>query len=154
MERYPEFSPDGRWIALRIGRIWEARGLHSSLPGAGDRRLRSPQRAVLNQLGPEPGTRSVYRDPYAAKTYSVYSVEIRESDGDLIPARPVKLFARQYSGTSKVRQGDVTPDGRLLMIPVPGEDVITASLDALMPSRISVVHNWFTELTEKVPANR
>ena len=115
-----------------------------------------PATQISAEGGVEPawsrtGDEIVYR---GSGTHWFYSVEIHESNGELIPARPVRLFEREYSGTSLLRQGDVTPDGRLLLIPIPGEAVFTASLDALMPSRISVVHNWFTELNEKVPPNR
>ena len=84
-------------------------------------------------------------------TDKYYSVKFQESRGTLVPARPVELFEGRINGLTFIRQGDVTPDGRLLLIPIPDEDVITASLDALMPSRISVVQNWFAELEQKVP---
>ena len=46
------------------------------------------------------------------------------------------------------------PDGRFLLIPRSREDSRRAQLEATMPTRIRLVHNWFTELEEKVAGNQ
>ena len=52
------------------------------------------------------------------------------------------------SGGNSARQHHVAPDGRFLMMRVPGRE---SEDDAVSPPEITVVLNWFEELGERVP---
>ncbi len=67
------------------------------------------------------------------------------------PARSVELFRRQSTAAFSVPAHDVASEGRILVIPVPGDEVTTLALDALMPSRINVAQDWFRGLENKAP---
>ena len=52
------------------------------------------------------------------------------------------------SGGTSIRQHHVAPDGRFLMMRVPGTE---SEDDAVSSPEITVVLNWFEELRERVP---
>ena len=48
----------------------------------------------------------------------------------------------------------ITPDGRFLFVPIPGEDVIQTAIDEIYPDHIRVVQNWTAEVGAKFPTDR
>ena len=62
---------------------------------------------------------------------------------------PRMLFDGDYLPSRNARQYDVAPDGRFVML----EASSAADQEARQLPRITVVLNWFEELTAQVPVN-
>jgi hypothetical protein len=77
-------------------------------------------------------------------------VKATPEDGELTPGLPEKLFEGIFVGSSPVRSYDVAADGRFLLIKI-DPDRRSKIQQAMAPTRIELVQNWFEELSEKVP---
>jgi dipeptidyl aminopeptidase/acylaminoacyl peptidase len=151
-ERYPEFSPDGRWLVYTSKESGDEEVYVRPYP--------SPARAVQISVrgGSSPAWSRNGREIFYRKTsesekaqFAYYSVKV-DVDGDrLRPGPPELLFEGYYLTSNPVRSYDVAPDGRFLMIKQPDESTLSAAIEELFPTRIQVVQNWLAELQEKTP---
>ena len=144
-ETDPEFSPDGQWLLYSSDESGRLEVYVRPFPGPGS----AVQVSVAGGSAPcwsRDGRQIFYRE--GAK---FFSVEIHEQNGTLTAARPKELFEGRYYRTLPVRSYDITPGGSFLLIPLPSREAQDSLIEVLMPDRIQLVQNWFTELQEKAP---
>jgi hypothetical protein len=79
-------------------------------------------------------------------------VKIRVENGGLHPGLPEKLFEGDYQWAEPVRSYDVGPDARFLLRKFDAGNR-SRIREAMAPTRIEVVQNWFEELRDKVPVD-
>jgi Tol biopolymer transport system component len=143
-EMYPEFSPDGRWIAYTSNDNESKRDevYVRPFPGPG---MKIP---VSSQGGREPLWASNGKQLFYRWRGQVWAVEVR-TDGGFATGKPRLLFERPgYVGAEPIRGYDLSQDGqRFLMVkyeqrkPTPVTEMI-------------LVQNWFEELKQKVPTGK
>jgi serine/threonine-protein kinase len=141
-EMYPEFSPDGRWIAYSSDESKRSEVYVRSFLDAGRRH------AVSGQGGGEPLWARNGKQLFYRCEAQVWAVDVR-TDGDFSTGKPRLLFERPgYSSGLPIRGYDLSRDGqRFLMVrmeqrkPTPVTDMI-------------LVQNWFEELKQKVPTGK
>lgn len=136
----PSFSPDGSWILYSSTETGRPEIYVRPFPAA----IPAIQVSTAGGWAAEwsaDGSEIVYQD----SEDDFYSVTLDPSSDRLVPGKPVKLFKRESFGFGLI------PDGRILMIAPPDTDDVMASLDAVMPTSIQVVQNWFEKLEQKAP---
>jgi serine/threonine-protein kinase len=139
-EMYPEFSPDGRWIAYASNESGRYEIYVRPFPGPG---MKYP---VSSEGGTQPlwardGNQLFYR-----WQDQVWSVDV-QTDGGFVASKPRMLFEHPGCQTSgPIRSYDLSHDGqRFLMVrleqrkPTPVTEII-------------LVLNWFEELKRLLPA--
>jgi dipeptidyl aminopeptidase/acylaminoacyl peptidase len=137
-QRFPVFSPDGRWFAYGSHETGTWQVYVKPFPGPG-RKI-----PISTGGGYEPRW-----DPYGKKLYYRNADEMwmvsYEGEAEFEPARPEFLFERHfYGGLSAPNTYSVARDGRLLMIQ---EDLAPGS-------QINLVVNWFEELNRLIPSEK
>jgi Tol biopolymer transport system component len=145
-EGWPEFSPDGRWLAYastESGR--EVNEVYvRPFPGPGGRTL------ISHEGGEEPlwsrdGKKLFYR---SVDHQQVWVVDVR-TDGGFSAGKPRLLFRTQgflYGGM--VRTWDLSPDGRRFLM---------VKMEERKPRPVTemiLVQNWFDVLKGLVPAGK
>jgi serine/threonine-protein kinase len=143
-ERNGEVSPDGRWLAYDSNLSGETQVYVRPFPD-----FSGGQWQVSTDGGSQPAWARDGRELfYVALDGGLRSVRVSR-DATWVAGTPTKLFdQRYYFGTSAEygRTYDVAADGRFLMIK-------DAAPDAVAPTNIVVVQNWFEELKRLVPSN-
>jgi len=143
-EGYPEFSPDGRWVAYTSDETGRQEVYAQPYPGPGERRQLS------NNGGTQPAWahsgRELFYTEIDGRTQRMRMMSVPLAAGSPLRAGvPHPLFEGLFRDQANTRGYDVTPDGqRFLMIkPVqrPPSPV----------SQMVMVQNWFEELKAKVP---
>jgi serine/threonine-protein kinase len=140
-EQFPQFSPDGRWIAYRsdesgTNEIWVRR-----FPGGG-RRLQISDAGGMYLVWSKHGRELFYETP----DHRIMVVEYREDGDNFIASRPRPWSKRQifYPGVSNM---DISPDGKRFA-------VLTAP-DAGSSGRnlfhVTMLFNYFDELKRMIP---
>ena len=148
-EGYPEFSPDGRWLAYasnESGR-WEVHA--TSFPD------REQTITVSRQGGRAPawsrdGQRLFYySDPPAPDgRRSMMAVPVRH-DPEMSLGLPTTLFRLPPGFVAlSTRSYDLHPDGRRFLVGVTREQEPSPPI-----TRLNLVHNWFAELNRLVPVD-
>ena len=147
-ERWPEFSPDGRWMVYGSNDSGPWQIYARPYPGPG------PAVQISTQGGTRPAWSRDGQEIFFRQGGKCYSVGI-ETDGEhLIPGLPVELFEdRRYRVSTPIRSYDVAPDGRFLHMKVPDEAAMTAITEEFFPTRIRLIQNWFEELKRLVPTD-
>jgi serine/threonine-protein kinase len=142
-EEYPEFSPDGRWMAYTSGKSGCREVYVTRFPS------REDEEQISSEGGEEPlwgrnGKQLFYR---RHEQNDVWSVDLNL--GEYPPASKPRLLFRQ----SGYREGipnnawDLSPKGqRFIMVKI--EDRITRVTEMIL------VQNWFEGLKQKVPNER
>jgi Tol biopolymer transport system component len=137
-EEYPEFSPDGRWLAYMSDETGQDEIFVQSFPEAGQR-IQISTNGGFQPLWSKNGKELFY-----SKDDQVLAVDI-ETDGGFAAGRPRILFDGNYIIHFPLRGYDISIDGeRFLMVgrePYPGTPI----------THPHVVFNWYQELLEKVP---
>jgi serine/threonine-protein kinase len=142
-ETHPTFSPDGHWLAYRSLKSGRSEVYVTPFPGPG------PEHQISTDFGRDPawapdGRELFYIITHGDRSRSMMAVDIT-TDPTFTAGRPRELFREKYVSTSRLRNYDVTPDGRrFLMVQdvSPPEEVVT---------ELHVVLNWFEELKRLVP---
>jgi hypothetical protein len=141
-ERFPEFSPDGRWIAYSSDESnrWEVYVV--------DYPDRSKKVQVSSQGGSEPLWSKNGKQLFYRGQDQVWVVDVR-TDGGFATSKPRLLIERPgYSPASAIRGYDLSQDGqRFLMVKV----------EQRKPTPVTemiLVQNWFEELKQKLPAGK
>ena len=142
-ETYPEFSPDGRWLAYSTDESGRSEVYVQPYPGPGKRVLVSIDggaEPAWSRDGKELFYR-IFRNPGG----DLMSVRFTASNTEFIPEKPVRLFAWNFQGGAIARIYDVAPDGRFLALQqIP--DVAGEWNKKVFPSTIRIVLNWSEEL--------
>jgi serine/threonine-protein kinase len=138
-EIYPEFSPDGRWIA------------HASLeedtyqiyvrhyPDSGRKWRVSDQGGTVAAWSPD-GRRLFYE----SLDHRVMAVDFRVVDGEFQPDLPMPWGDVQLADTGMGPGFEVAPDGRLVALMAP-----SGSLPLQSASNVTLVLNFFSEVTRR-----
>jgi serine/threonine-protein kinase len=148
-EKYPEFSPDGNWLAYVSDQSGRNEVYVRPFPGPG-----TPVQ-VSTEGGWEPCWSSDQREIFFSlitgpDQLTYFSVQIAIEDGQFHPGLPEKLFEGAFALAIPVRSYDLGPDERFLLRKV-DPDIDERILQAMAPNRIELVQNWFEELRAKVP---
>jgi len=141
-EGYPEFSPDGRWIAYVSDESARDEVYVRPFPGPGMKHQVSSQGGV-QPLWARNGRQLFYR-----RQDQVWAVDVR-TDGGFSTGKPRLIFERPgYSPGNPTRSYDLSQDGqRFLMV----------KLEQRKPAPVTemtLVQNWFEELKRLVPAGK
>jgi serine/threonine-protein kinase len=141
-ERYPEFSPDGRWMAYVSDESTRDEVYVRPYPGPG------MKHQVSSAGGDQPlwakdGKRLFYR-----WQDQVWAVNVR-TEGGLSTDKPRLLFERAgYSPGNPIRSYDLSLDGQQFLM---------VKLEQPKPEPVTeliLVQNWFEELKRLVPAGK
>lgn len=145
-ERYPEFSPDGRWIAYVSNESGRDQVYVQPYPGPGARHQ------VSTDLGSAPlwarsGRELFYIARPAATGFNRMMAVDVTLGATFTAGKPRMLFEGQYPLTGTVRGYDVSPDGRRFLLFQFKEEAPAPAI-----TEVVMVQNWFEELQRKVPA--
>ena len=133
------FSPDGQWLAYRSNESGEHEVYVQRFPGPGGQRLVSSNGGVSPRWSAD-GRVLFYRAPDG----SVMAVPV-ETEPTFIAGTPQALFTSQHSANAPIANYSVASDGeRFLMI----AGAVPTDIEV---QKITVVLNWFQELTQRVP---
>ena len=147
-EYFPEFSPDGRWLAYVSNESGRSEVYVRPFPGPG------PSVQISTDRGYAPvwmqnGQEILF---YSGNGFS--SVDVDYGDDRLSVGRPRLLFEHKFSSSTPVRDYDVMPDGRFLLLFPTDDSTIADLVEEVFPRQILVVQNWLAELEEKLPVER
>jgi hypothetical protein len=148
-EMWPEFSPDGHWLAYASDESGQTEVYATSFPD----RLRTL--TVSSQGGTTPawsrdGERLFYLHRAPDGVYSMMAVTVRHGS-ELSLGKPTTLFLLpdRFVHLWPMRSYELHPDGRRFVV---GR---FAKIDPPKPiTRLNLVHNWFAELERLSPTHR
>ena len=139
-ETYPEFSPDGRWIAYTSNESGRDEVYVQSFPGPGGRLQ------ISSEGGTEPVWSRTGRQIFYRQRDQVWATDV-QIGSRLTADKPRLLFEQSGCGWGfPVRSWDISPDGRRFLM---------VKLDERKPQPVNemiLVQNWFEELKRIVPA--
>jgi hypothetical protein len=141
-ERFPELSPDGRWLAYCSDETGQPE-LYVQPYGRPGRRVTITSNGAQDPAWSKNSNELFYREGLV-----MMSVAFSAMDDDFVPERPVALFrlpAWLGSGTSVRATYDVAADGRFL-VNRPIGDVAAERAREMFPSRLRLVLNWTEEV--------
>jgi hypothetical protein len=146
-EAFPEFSPNGKWLAYTSNESGRTELYVQPYPGPGGRVTVTGGGNVSEPAWSKNGNELFYRAGQA-----IMSVRYASGD-DFVPERPVKLFDQPplLGGTTVRATYDVAPDGRFLFgVPVAaGAEERTRRI---FPRTLRVVLNWSTAANRMLAA--
>jgi serine/threonine protein kinase/Tol biopolymer transport system component len=146
-ETYPEFSPDGNWIAYVSDESGQAEVYVKPYPGPG-------QSILLSNSG---GTQPAWRHDMRELFYTKIDAQTRRTQmmsvsittvPTLAPGVPRLLWKGQFQRQSNTRGYDVTPDGQHFLMIQQKERPPTPV------TQLVVVQNWFEELKRLAPTGK
>jgi serine/threonine-protein kinase len=140
--RFPDFSPDGKWLAYVSDESGRLEVWLTSFPDREQRYMLSNKGGVAPAWAPD--GREIY---YVSET-RLMSVGVTEGES-LILGTPRTLFDGPIPGSGPLRSYDITPDGLRLIHAVPTE----SETHPQPVRRLQVVLNWFEELERLVPTD-
>jgi serine/threonine-protein kinase len=146
-ERFPEISPDGKWLAYSSNDSGRVEVYVQPYPGPG------PRVTVTVGGGDSPAwsrnsSEMFYRAPgEAGKPPAVVAMPFTVSGSSFVPGKPVVLFnqASLGGGTTVRATYDVSPDGRFLMNQAIPEAARERELK-ISPASLRFVLNWTEEV--------
>jgi serine/threonine-protein kinase len=142
MEWYPEFSPDGRWIAYASDESGRFQVYLRPFPGPG------AKWQISVEGGDEPLWERNERQLFYRWGDQFWVVDVR-TDGGFSPSKPRLLFkAPGFGGGTPVRGWDISLDGQRFLI-VKQEERKPQSVTELI-----LVQNWFEELKRLAPTGK
>ena len=147
-EAYPDFSPDGQWLAYASNESGRTEVYVQPYPGPG------PRQQVSTDGGTAPAWSRDGRELFFTTTQTTggqatftkmmaVTVGLRPT---FTAGAPRVLFQGHYGATAGIRGYDVTADGRrFLMVQQKERPPVSAS-------EMILVQNWLEELKARVPA--
>ena len=141
-EAYPEFSPDGRWLAYASNESGRSEVYVQSFPGPGGKW------EISDEGGTEPLWARNGKQLFYRRTGQVWAVDVQTAP-DFALSKPRPLFeARGYGSGTFTNGWDVSLDGqRFLMVKM--EDRKPQPITEMI-----LVQNWFEELKRLVPTGK
>jgi serine/threonine protein kinase len=145
-ERYPEMSPDGKWLAYTSNDSGRPELYVQPYPGPGPRITLSSGGALEPAWSKR--TNELF---YRASAQQMMVIAFTVSNGTFVPGKPEMLF-RQGSlggGTTVRATYDIAPDGRFLL----NQAVTEAAAERnrkIFPSSLRFVLNWTEELRQRL----
>jgi Tol biopolymer transport system component len=141
-EEYPEFSPDGRWMAYTSDESNRREVFVRPFPGPG------PKYLISNEGGSSPLWARNGKQLFYRQGNQMWIVDVR-TDGGFAPSKPRLLFDKPgYISTFPLRTYDLSLDSqRFLMV----------KLEQRKPTPVTemtLVLNWFEELKRLVPSKK
>jgi serine/threonine-protein kinase len=141
-EGFPEFSPDGHWIAYSSDESGRREVYVQRFPGPGGKW----------QVSSEGGTESVWardrRQLFYRRQDQVWAVDIK-TDGDFQHGKPRLLFEQPgFVSGNPIRSFDLSKDGQRFLMAKFGPRTPTPVTEMIL------VQNWFEELKRLVPAGK
>jgi eukaryotic-like serine/threonine-protein kinase len=145
-ESFPDFSPDGRWLAYASDESGRSEVYVRSFPGPGGKFQISHEGGSV-VFWSRDGKQLFYRGGNLKGT-QMWSVDIR-TDGVFSAGKPRLLFQQQeYVGYIPVRGCDLSSDGQQFLM------VKQQDLKPQPVTEMILVQNWFEELKRLVPAGK
>lgn len=139
LERYPEFSPDGRWIAYTCDESKGSEVYLRPFPGPG---IKYP---VSIDGGTEPRWARNGKQLFYRNQYQMWVVDV-ETEGGVATGKPRLLFEKSgYLASDPTRSYDLSLDGQRFLM-VKGEQRKPTPVTELI-----LVQNWLEELKRLVP---
>jgi serine/threonine-protein kinase len=140
-ESVPRFSPDGRWLVYISDESGRYEIYVQPYPGPGGK----------SQISTDGGTEPVWnpngRELFYRSGDKMMAVDIA-TQPSFTAGKPRILFEGQYVPTPATFPNyDVSPDGQRFLMLKPSDQE-----QAVGPTQINVVLNWFEELKRRVPA--
>lgn len=143
-EGWPEFSPDGRWLAYSSDESGRPEVYVRPFPGPGGKWLISHE-GGMDPLWARNGKQLFYR---SVDGQQVWAVDVR-AEGEFSPGKPRLLFKGQGFGTSGLARGwDLSPDGRRFLM------VKMEERSSRPVTEMILVQNVFDKLKGLVPAGK
>jgi len=138
-ESVPHFSPDGHWLAYVSNASGRYEIYVQPYPGPGGKWL------IWTEGGTEPTWNPNGREIFYRSGDKMMAVDIATQPSFAV-GKPRVLFEGRYEHTPATSPNyDVSPDGqRFLMLK-------SSEQEAVAPTQINVVLNWFEELKRRVP---
>jgi serine/threonine-protein kinase len=151
-ESFPEFSPDGKWLAYCSNETGRSELYVQPYPGPGGRVTITSTGNATEPAWSKNSNELFYRMGSALMSVR-FSVRSKVSGTEFVPEKPVMLFQQPFlgAGTSVRATYDVAPDGRFLLnqsIP----ETIGDRNRKIFPSMLRLILNW-TEETERLLAD-
>jgi Tol biopolymer transport system component len=142
-ERFPEVSPDGKWLAYVSNESGRTE-LYVQPYGATGKRV-----TVTNEGAQEPAWSKNSNEIFYVNAQRMMAVRFKTSDSEFLPEKPTVLFdlptGSQGGGATVRTVYDVTPDGKFLMIRS-GAEVAQQRQQKLFPTIVRFVFNWTDEV--------
>lgn len=137
---YPEFSPDGQWLAYASDESGRAEVWITSFPGREQRMLVSNDGGIAPVWSPD-GREIYYRSGNRLMVVGA------TTGPELTLGNPHTLIEVPFTTSAPLRGYDITPDGtRFIFAMEEGSGPITPQV-----LQLQVVLNWFEELKQLVP---
>jgi len=141
-EGWPEYSPDGRWLAYASNESGRMEVWVRPFPGPGGRWQISKEGGV-EPIWSKDGRQLFYRE-----AGRVWAADVR-TDGGFSAGKPRLLFDKPgFVLTNAVRNWDLYPDGRGFLMMKEEE------IKPRPATEMVLVQNWFEELKRLVPAGK
>jgi Tol biopolymer transport system component len=141
-ERFPEFSPDGRWIAFVSNELGRFEVWVQPFPGPGGKWQ------ISNEGGSEPLWSRNGKQLFYLHSKQVWVVDVQTGSG-FSASKPRLLFEQPgYSSSATIRTWDISLDGQRFLMVKMGERKSQPITELVL------VQNWFEELKRLVPTER
>jgi Tol biopolymer transport system component len=141
-ERFPEFSPDGRWLAYTSDESKRNEVYVADYPG------RSKKVPISVEGGDSPLWARNGKQLFYLRGAQMWVVDVR-TDGGFATGKPRLLFERPgYSLTAPIRGYDLSLDGQRFLM------VKREQRKPMPVTEMTLVQNWFEELKRLVPTGK
>ncbi|MGA2262554.1 MAG: hypothetical protein ABSH28_14105, partial [Acidobacteriota bacterium] len=142
-EGFPEFSPDGLWLAYASNESGRWEVYVTPFPGPGQK-IPISIGGGLAPLWARNGRELFYWNP----DYTKLMVAETVTHPEFSAGTPRELFEFRGLDTLPIRNHDITPDGRRFLIP---QECETKPMEV---TRLNIVLNWFEELDRLCPTGK
>jgi serine/threonine-protein kinase len=141
-EMYPEFSPDGRWMACASDESGRSEVCVQAFPGPG------AKLQISNAGGSEPLWSRNGRQLFYRWQNQVWAVDV-QAGSSISAGKPRLLFEQPgYLRSAPNRGWDISPDGRRFLM------VKVDEREAEPVTEMILVLNWFEELKRLCPTGK